>query len=88
MAQTRARGLVSLSLSAEDWAEPKRAELCSLCPVFGLVAALRLLSSSAVPSARVPGFYHAFLSPLHQGDISTLQKRGHFYFALTRGKTW
>jgi len=83
MAQTRARGLVSLSLSAEDWAE-----LCSLCPVFGLVAALRLLSSSAVPSARVPGFYHAFLSPLHQGDISTLQKRGHFYFALTRGKTW
>jgi hypothetical protein len=27
--------------------------------------------------------YHPFSSPLRQGDISTLQKRGHFYFALT-----
>jgi hypothetical protein len=45
--------------------------------------ALRLLSSSAVPSTRMPRVYHFPLSTLRKGDISTLQKRGHLYFALT-----
>jgi hypothetical protein len=36
----------------------QRAERVPLCPVFGLVSALRLLFSRAVPSARVPAFYH------------------------------
>jgi hypothetical protein len=27
--------------------------------------------------------YHTFLATLCKGDISTLHKRGHFYFALT-----
>jgi hypothetical protein len=31
----------------------------------------------------VSGFYHAFLSTLPKGDISTLAIRGHFYFGLT-----
>ena len=61
----------------------QRAERVSLCPVFGLVSALRLLSSSAVPSARVPKVYQ-FQSPSpNKGDISTLSNRGHFYFGLT-----
>jgi hypothetical protein len=31
----------------------------------------------------LPGVYHACLSTLSKGDISTLQIWGHFYFALT-----
>jgi hypothetical protein len=31
----------------------------------------------------VPGVYHIRLFTPGIGDISTLQKRGHFYFALT-----
>jgi hypothetical protein len=61
----------------------QRAELSPLCPVFGLVAALRSLSSVALSSARVLSVYHAFYSTLCKGDISTLQNKGHFYFALT-----
>jgi hypothetical protein len=80
MAQTEMATLMSLSLSAKNWAGCKRAERSSLCPVFGLVSALRLLSSRAVPSARVPGFYHAHYQPFpkgtfllcKKGDISTL----------------
>jgi hypothetical protein len=53
MAQTEMATPLSLSLSAKNWAESKRAEQFPLCPVFGLVSALRLLSSRAVPSARV-----------------------------------
>ncbi|MEO5887020.1 MAG: hypothetical protein ABIQ77_05090, partial [Anaerolineales bacterium] len=48
-----------------------------------LVSALGSLSSVALPSARVPVVYHPSPSSLPRGDISTLQKRGHFYFALT-----
>jgi hypothetical protein len=44
-----------------------------------------LLSSRAVPSARVARFYHARFPTLGKGDISTLSKRGHFYFGLTSG---
>jgi hypothetical protein len=42
-----------------------------------------LLSSRAVSSARVLSVYHTQPISLGKGDISTLQKRGHFYFALT-----
>ncbi len=83
MAQTDPDQAMSLALWAENWAERKRAEREPLCPVFSLVSALRLLSSRAVPSARVPRVYHTPLSALVKGDISTLQNRGHFYFALT-----
>jgi hypothetical protein len=41
------------------------------------------LSSVALSSARVPSVYHDWPAPLAKGDISTLQIRGHFYFALT-----
>ena len=83
MAQTEMRLALSFSLSAKNWAESKEQSDRSLCPVFGLVSALRLLSSVAVPSARVSRVYHSFLPTLGKGDISTLQKRGHFYFGLT-----
>jgi hypothetical protein len=43
-----------------------------------------LHSCRAVPSGRASTVYHPFLPSLWQGDISTLLKRGHFYFALTR----
>lgn len=83
MAQIDMGQSVSFSLSAKNWAERKRAVPFGICPVFGLVSALRSLSSVALPSARVQGVYHGFESTLNKGDISTLQNRGHFYFALT-----
>ena len=83
MAQIDKGWSVSLSLSAKNWAERKRAVPFGICPVFGLVSALRSLSSVALSSAQVPGVYHTPFSTLRKGDISTLQKRGHFYFALT-----
>jgi hypothetical protein len=83
MAQTEMDWPVSLSLSAKNWAESKRAVPFGICPVFGLVSALRSLSSVALSSAQVPGVYHNPFSTLRKGDISTLQKRGHLYFALT-----
>jgi len=85
MAQTKMDWPVSLSLSAKNWAEPKRAVPFGICPVFGLVPALRSLSSVALSSAQVPSVYHIPNLPFRKGDISTLQNRGHFYFALTEG---
>jgi hypothetical protein len=83
MPQIEKRWSVSFSLSAKNWAERKRAVPFSSCPVFGLVSALRLHSCRAVPSAQVPSVYHIPYLPFRKGDISTLQNRGHFYFALT-----
>jgi hypothetical protein len=83
MAQIEKRWSVSLALSAKNWAERKRAVPFGICPVFGLVSALGSLSSLALSSAQVPGVYHTPFSTLRKGDISTLQIRGHFYFALT-----
>jgi hypothetical protein len=83
MAQIDMGQSVSFSLSAKNWAERKRAVPFGICPVFGLVSALRSLSSVALPSAQVPSVYHIPDPPFRKGDISTLQKRGHFYFALT-----
>jgi len=61
----------------------KRAVPFGICPVFGLVSALGSLSSVALSSAQVSSVYHIPYPPFRKGDISTLQKRGHFYFALT-----
>jgi hypothetical protein len=83
MTQSEMDWLVSLSLSAKNWAERKRAVPFSICPVFGLVPALGSLSSVALSSAQVPSVYHIPNLPFRKGDISTLQNRGHFYFALT-----
>ena len=74
---------VSLSLSAKNWAERKEQSLLGSAQSSALVSALRSLSSVALSSARVLSVYHVFLSTLRKGDISTLQNRGHFYFALT-----
>jgi hypothetical protein len=86
MAQIKKRWSLSFALSAENWAENKWAVPFGICPVFGLVSALRLHSCRAVPSAQVPSVYHIPNPPFRKGDISTLQKRGHFYFALTVGR--
>jgi hypothetical protein len=83
MPQIEKRWSVSLSLSAKNWAERKRAVPFGICPVFGLVSALRSLSSVALSSAQVPSVYHIPYLPFRKGDISTLAKRGHFYFGLT-----
>lgn len=83
MAQINLSWLLSLSLSAKNWAECKVQSEHRSAQSSALVSALRLLSSSAVPSARVLGVYHAFLSALFKGDISTLSNKGHFYFGLT-----
>ena len=50
---------------------------------MALVSALGSLSSVALSSARVPSVYHSLPFSLLPGDTSTLQKKGHFYFALT-----
>jgi len=60
---------VSLSLSTKNWAESKRAVPFSLCPVLGLVSALRLLSGRAVPSAQVPRVYHLLDQPYAKGTF-------------------
>jgi len=86
MAHTNPDWSLSFALSAKNWADTKRAVPFGICPVFGLGSALRSLSSVALSSAQVPGVYHTPFSTLRKGDISTLHKRGHFYFALTRRK--
>jgi hypothetical protein len=80
MAQIRVGQPLSLSLWAESWAGKQRAERPLLCPVFGLVSALRSLSSVALSSVRVLGLYHPGVLPLPggtfllctKGDISIL----------------
>ena len=75
MAQIDLGQSLSFSLSAKNWAESKWAAPFGLCPVFGLVSALRSLSSVALSSAQVPSVYHIPFPPFRKGDISTLQKR-------------
>ena len=83
MAQTESGQAYEFIAFGQKLGRKQRAEPFWLCPVFGLVSALRSLSSVALSSARVPSVYHTCLSTLCKGDISTLQNRGHFYFALT-----
>jgi len=84
MAQINPDQTLSLSLSSQKAGQKQKGQILAVsAQLMALVSALRSLSSVALSSARVRPVYHLFPSPLRQGDISTLQMRGHFYFALT-----
>jgi len=84
MAQTELDWPVSLALFSQKQGQKQRAERSPLCPVFGpCVGAQSRTPALLLSSAQVPGVYHAFWLSLPIGDISTLQNRGHLYFALT-----
>jgi len=85
MAQTNPERTVSLSLSGQKAGQKQKGQILAVsAQLMARVSALGSLSSVALPSARVLPVYHPFSLSLLQGDISTLQNRGHFYFALTR----
>jgi hypothetical protein len=87
MAQIDPQLTLSFSLSGQKTGQKQKGQNRSVPAQFmALVAALGSLSSVALrkASARVPAVYHLSPSSLHRGDISTLQIRGHFYFALTQ----
>jgi hypothetical protein len=84
MAQTNPERTVSLSLSGQTAGQEQKGQILSVsAQLMALGSALGSLSSVALSSARVLPVYHPFSLSLLQGDISTLQNRGHFYFALT-----
>ena len=84
MAQINPVRRLSLSLSSQKAGQKQKGQILAVsAQLMALVSALRSLSSVALSSARVSPVYHPFLTPLRQGDISTLQNRGHLYFALT-----
>ncbi len=86
MAQINPVRRLSLSLSSQKAGQKQKGQILAVsAQLMALVSALRSLSSVALSSARVSPVYHPFLTPLRQGDISTLQNRGHLYFALTGG---
>jgi hypothetical protein len=88
MAQTNLDRAVSLSLSGQKAGQKQKGQILSVsAQLMALVSALGSLSSVALSSARVLPVYHPFPLPLLQGDISTLQNRGHLYFALTEGES-
>jgi hypothetical protein len=75
---------MSLSLPGQKAGQKQKGQILAVsAQLMALVSALRSLSSVALSSARVPSVYQPFSAALQHGDISTLQKRGHFYFALT-----
>jgi len=75
---------MSLALIGQKAGQKQKGQILAVsAQLMALVSALRSLSSVALPSARVTPVYQPFSAALRQGDISTLQKRGHFYFALT-----
>ena len=82
MDQTDMGWQVSFSLSAKNWAESK--EQSDDHPAQSLASCRRSGCSPAEPypphechESTISTFFPG------KGDISTLQKRGHFYFALT-----
>ena len=84
MAQTNPERTVSLSLSRQKAGQKQKGQILSVsAQLMALGSALGSLSSVALSSAQVPSVYHIPNLPLCKGDISTLQNRGHFYFALT-----
>jgi hypothetical protein len=86
MAQINPDRRLSFSLSCQKAGQKQKGQILAVsAQLMALVSALRSLSSVALSSARVSPVYHPFPTPLRQGDISTLQNRGHFYFALTGG---
>jgi len=77
---------MSVALLGQKAGQKQKGQILAVsAQLMALVSALRSLSSVALSSARVPSVYHPFSASLRPGDISTLQKRGHFYFALTGG---
>ena len=84
MAQTNSDWHLSLSLSSQKAGQKQKGQILAVsAQLMALVSALRSLSSVALSSARVLSVYQPFSAVLRRGDFSTLQKRGHFYFALT-----
>jgi len=84
LAQIDPQPTASLALSGQKTGQKQKGQNRSVPAQFmALVSAPGSLSSVALSSARVPAVYHLSPFSLHPGDISTLQKRGHFYFALT-----
>ena len=84
MAQIYPDRRLSLSLLSQKAGQKQKGQILAVsAQLMALVSALRSLSSVALSSARVLPVYHLLPTPLRQGDISTLQERGHFYFALT-----
>ena len=80
---------LSFSLPSQKAGQKQQGQILAVsAQLMALVSALRSLSSVALSSARVSPVYHPFLTPLRQGDISTLQNRGHLYFALTGGNIY
>lgn len=84
MAQTKPSQNLSLALSGQKTGQKQKGQNRSAPAQFmALVSALGSLSSVALSSARAQLVYHLFPASLRPGDISTLQKWGHLYFALT-----
>ena len=84
MAQTDPDRRLSFSLSGQKAGQKQNGQILAVsAQLMALASALGSLSSVALSSARVAPVYHPFSSTLRQGDISTLQNRGHLYFALT-----
>jgi len=84
MAQTDSDRRLSFSLASQKAGQKQKGQILAVsAQLMALVSALGSLSSVALSSARVAPVYHPFSSTLPQGDISTLQIWGHFYFALT-----
>jgi len=84
MAWTNPDRRLSFSLSGQKAGQKQKGQILAVsAQLMALVSALGSLSSVALSSVRVTRVYHPSLSSLPQGDISTLQKRGHLYFALT-----
>ena len=76
---------MSLALIGQKAGQKQKGQILAVsAQLMALMSALRSLSSVALPSARVSSVYHPFSTSPRQGDISTLQNRGHFYFALTQ----
>jgi len=75
---------MSLSLTGQKAGQKQKGQILAVsAQLMALVSALRSLSSVALSSARALPVYQPFPASFRQGDISTLQNRGHFYFALT-----
>jgi hypothetical protein len=87
MAQTNSDWHLSFSPSSQKAGQKQKGQILAVsAQLMALVSALRSLSSGALSSARVPSVYQPFSAVLRRGDISTLQIRGHFYFALTEAR--
>jgi len=86
MPQTEIGQRVSLSLLARKQGETKKAEPYRLLPCFWTHVGAQV-ALQRCPILRMSDFSVPCLSITpSQRDISTLQKRGHLYFALTLTK--